>query len=109
MEWQRGLLFAWAVLSLMPCTAIATENDAQQLYDWCKQPAGSPLQMYCLGFVGGVGGAMVAAGSICGNPTIGARVQAFINWAEKNPRRWGLPDTLAVIWALKETWPCSAK
>jgi Rap1a immunity proteins len=36
----------------------------------------------------------------------GAMVQAFRNWAERNPKDWGKEAVLGVMNALHETWPC---
>jgi hypothetical protein len=44
--------------------------------------------------------------SICGNITYGAAMQAFINWAERNPAEWQDHPALHIVDALRETWPC---
>jgi len=66
-----------------------------------------------LGFVSGVGETMgvlqfgirklpdFGAFSICDAPSHGAMVQAFTDWAEKNPQEWKNPAILGVMTALK--------
>ena len=44
--------------------------------------------------------------SICDAPPHGAMVQAFTDWAEKNPQEWKNPAILGVMTAPRETWPC---
>jgi hypothetical protein len=44
--------------------------------------------------------------ALCAAPSHGAMIQAFINWAEKNPQKWDMNKTAGVITALQETWPC---
>jgi Rap1a immunity proteins len=117
---KRQLLLC-ALVGLSPLVitpAVAeTRNDVQELYQWCKdQTAGSAYNSYCLGVVVGVSQTLYHVGeldhghplAICGEPgpTIGAEAQAFINWAEKNPDKWGWPAANGVIIALKEKWPC---
>jgi hypothetical protein len=116
MKWQSGLLFcAWAVLSPAAITPAAAKerHDIQELHDWGKETNHDhPYSAYC---VGGVAYLMkrlkittVMLGSdhpaaMCGDPTRGASVQAFINWAEKHPELWEQPNVDGVILALKET------
>jgi hypothetical protein len=139
LKWQRELLLcAWAVLApaLLPSTATADVPDVrgsvQELYDWCKQPRDSVNFGYCLGFISGVGQMLLEIGPSSGLPTpptwwmpptierrygmckenkvtFGAMVQAFLNWAEQNPRQWEKPALFGVAVALSLTWPCSTK
>jgi len=44
--------------------------------------------------------------ALCGAPSHGAMIQAFINWAEKNPQQWATGKTAGVMLALQESWPC---
>lgn len=39
-------------------------------------------------------------------PSNGAAIQAFINWAEKNPQHWGKRFSIGMMIALSETYPC---
>jgi hypothetical protein len=42
----------------------------------------------------------------CGEASPGARVQAFVNWAKTHPENWSGSPVVAVVEALRETWPC---
>ena len=84
----------------------------------CKKPIETKEFAVCIGFVSGVGETMgvlqfgirtfpdFGAFSICDAPPHGAMVQAFTDWAEKNPQEWKNPAILGVMTALRETWPC---
>jgi len=39
-------------------------------------------------------------------PSIGSAVQAFVNWAERNPQDWGQMFAVGMASALIETFPC---
>src|SRR5215471_16974193 len=119
MKWQRGALFcAQALLSLVMASAGAAGTDTiQELHDWFKEPHNSPRSGYCLGYVTGIAEMMLKLGrdhpddphGICGEPTRGALVQTFVNWAEKHPQEWGSSDHFGLLTALAETWHCPAK
>jgi hypothetical protein len=109
-------------LSGPPTLAASDETagyDVQSLYRRCKMPEASPELGICIGFISGVGAMMntlgvvrhqvpgVANFAICGNPSYGAMVQAFLNWAEKNPREWGKKQEIGVATALGLAWPCT--
>jgi hypothetical protein len=97
---------------------LAATDDVQALYRRCTQPDRSPEVTFCIGYVWGVGDMMdflevsrpqhpgVTPFAMCGRPTPGAMVKAFVNWAEKNPQMWGRQMAVGVVNALKETWPC---
>jgi hypothetical protein len=111
-----------ALLVLAPGAARADDKGAtvQRLLDMCNTPVGSPLEAYCLGFVGGMGNVMLmnghslrslkpssAALSLCAKDiTYGAEIQAFKNWAQAHPENWQMPDQAGVVIALRELWPC---
>lgn len=40
------------------------------------------------------------------SPSGGAMVQAFINWANAHPTKWGEEDVAGIADALSSTWPC---
>jgi Rap1a immunity proteins len=96
----------------------ADDHDVQALYRLCKMPIETQEFAICVGFVSGVGETMgvlqfgirklpdFGAFSICDAPPHGAMVQAFADWAEKNPQEWKNPAILGVMTALRETWPC---
>jgi hypothetical protein len=48
----------------------------------------------------GIGGAKIF--SICGTPTYGDTVQAFVDWAEANPREWQDGRSVGLITALSK-------
>jgi len=73
-----------------------------------------------MGYISGIGNMMQVVGfqerlhpdqnytalAICGSMTNAAMVQAFRNWAQKNPQEWTSPQFSGVMAALIETWPC---
>lgn len=68
---------------------------------------------YCLGFMGGIGFVLQmnchqAPGLTFGSAesTTGARVRAFINWAEENPQFWNNSQALAMV-AISKKIPCT--
>jgi hypothetical protein len=114
MKVRWGLLFC-ACAALSPVTiklAAAAEfrNDVQELYRWCKEPRSSPNHLYCLGYLGGVGDTLWMTG-VCGGdfPSRDAMVQAFVNWAEKHPEKWGIHAGEGAILTFGEAWACPAK
>jgi hypothetical protein len=94
-------------------------QDIQKLLEKCNAEGEENYkQFYCIGYVAGIGDAMRLNGqsglldqmSICGEEgTYGAMVQAFMNWAQKHPERWGEHSSVGVITALRESWPCKAR
>jgi hypothetical protein len=126
-----GLALAVTAAPLLSLADVSKDNaspNVQKLLQECNalQGSGEPDAMdysnfsYCIGYVGGIGDAMLANGqivhplnpvvSICDEGLIsrGAMVQAFRNWAQKHPERWSDNDSLGVMAALRETWPCKA-
>jgi hypothetical protein len=114
-------LFAAAILAFGLTSASADDLNIQALYEACKsQDLNSSRYGLCLGYVAGIGDLMHAFGaysqksqdenfiafSICGKPSYGAIVQAFVNWAEANPQRWSDDRLFGVAEALRATWPC---
>ena len=80
----------------------------QGLYRQCKSPDDVLL---CEAYVAGVGDILKAYGaagakalSICGEPSYGAMVQAFVNWADANPNEWGKDCLFGVVGALTNNW-----
>jgi Rap1a immunity proteins len=39
--------------------------------------------------------------------TMGAVVQAFLNWTTAHPEKWAQPRIFGATAAIRETWPCS--
>jgi Rap1a immunity proteins len=107
------------------CDASKTES-VQALYDECNGQLEDKL--YCLGYISGVFGQMsynrylsyglnddrdaakiIKLFSVCSLTAVSdaAMVQAFINWAKKHRQSWDLDEQLGVMYALRESWPCS--
>jgi hypothetical protein len=101
----------------------AAEMDTvQKLLLECKQSEPSTDKVFCIGFIGGISDMMTINGQLLnqngekslefamceGNqPTAyGAKVQAFMNWADSRPQRWGEHQALGVVEALRLAWPC---
>lgn len=112
-------------LSFSASRAAAEDNvlTVQNLYFSCKSPENSSRWALCYGYVAGIGNAMQFVGyeqnehpdlnyialAICGNMSNAAMVQAFVNWAEKNPQHWQDHQVTGVVTALVGTWPCKPK
>jgi hypothetical protein len=41
--------------------------------------------------------------------TMGAVIQAFLNWADKHPEKWARPRIFGATAAMRETWPCDGE
>jgi len=108
-----------AILGLGLTTASAEPLDPDQtatvegLYRLCKRHDESKAFTFCVAYLAGVaetlrmqgiGGAKIF--SICGTPTYGDTVQAFVDWAEANPSEWQDGRSVGVITALSKKWPC---
>lgn len=105
----------------------SSKRDVQELLGHCRAGLGKTEYIRCLYYVSGVVDMMglnrIASNatdsqearialkllSFCGDPTYGAAVQAFINWAERNPDKWDYAQLMGVHSALSELWPCSPK
>jgi hypothetical protein len=63
---------------------------------------------YCYGYINGVAEQAAFDDVICwkGNLSTEAAVQIFLNWADKNPKYWGMTHREGVIFALTEAFPC---
>lgn len=119
-------IFAIALASTSAkCDASKTEN-VQALYDECNGQVEDKL--YCMGYISGVfsqmsynrylrygfnddrdAATMAKLSSVCSQIAVSnaAMVQAFIDWARKNRQSWNLDEQLGVMYALRESWPCS--
>jgi hypothetical protein len=117
------------LLVLVGCFATSMPSQAQTpdvsniefLLRACKSSEGSAEHTFCLGFVSGIADMMEQVGlqgagrfkptwGMCVSkpfPTGNAEVQAFVNWAERNPKEWGRDYMIGVVVALRETWPCN--
>jgi len=121
-RFRACLILAPMTLGLVsPGYAIDSSQTVQALYQSCKSPEDLPPHALCLGFIAGVGDAMQLIGvgveqkpdtrpfAICGKPSYGAMVQAFIDWAEQNPRERESNRILGVMMALRANWPCKSR
>ena len=102
----------WSVQRLLfACEAAATPrsiNSADDQYE----------AALCMGSVRGVG---VMLAYNCSSkeegylplyqadvpPSLGAAIQAYVNWARENPDMWGEQSQDGIILALMETFPCN--
>jgi hypothetical protein len=109
-----GLLAALALFVWVD-GAEAKGRNVQELLDLCKQRPDSYGYAICLNYIAGIGDVMGATAQViddfrplgmCGEPTYGALVQAFVNWAEKHPEQWKTDPGVGVMVALRETFPC---
>ena len=101
-------------------------RSVQDLYQMCEMPITAPQHAVCLGYISAVGDLLKFLGAneflgvnerlhaeagrhigMCGSPTYGALVEAFVNWSRKNPRRWASHRLEGVMQALMEHWPCN--
>ena len=121
------LLFRVVIASMtvtllnLPTTA-AEMDTVQKLLLECKQSEPSTDKVFCIGFIGGISDMMIINSQLLshdgeksvefamceGNEhtAYGAKVQAFINWADSHPQRWGEHQALGVAEALRLAWPC---
>jgi hypothetical protein len=98
--------------------ALGELQSVQSLLDACKSSTASVQYAACVGYIAGVGDMMQMLGvdkeqhtlfAICAKPSYGAMVQAYINWAEANPKEWGENRLFGVMLALGENWACASK
>lgn len=121
-----SLLVVLATVAALSPTRVAAEEgftNTEHLLKWCKQPETSANHAYCVGYIEGVSNMMVLVGTDAQGafrknvgmcypdppPSVSAVVQAFINWAERNPKHWADLNVIGVVVALSQTWPCTAE
>jgi hypothetical protein len=115
---ERG--FVAAMILAAALSRATADDNVQSLYNLCKTGEGSQEFALCVGYIGGIGSVMQFMGAglkqhpdlrpfaICGTASNGAMVQAFVYWAGKNPREWTNKQTVGVMAALRENWPCQS-
>jgi hypothetical protein len=117
---QRIIFAVSLVLGSMMSIAVGRAEDKQNiqwLYHACKNRDDNFNYLLCVGYVSGIGDLMHVNGGaphrdtgwddrLCGDPSYGAQVQAFVNWAEKHPNLWQYPRPFGVVTALREAWAC---
>lgn len=73
--------------------------------DYCLQHNNTFGNAFCMGYVNGIG----EIGEIaCPPPTASfrAETQVFLKWAASHPEDGGMNEDLAVLTALRASWPC---
>jgi hypothetical protein len=121
-----AMALAALMLAAMPAKA-ANDITIGDLYAACRlDDQTSSSFVLCSAFVMGVGRTMLLVGALLAGaerradtktPLVAAclktnggsgnaMMQAFKNWAAKNPQRWGELAEIGVIIAIRETWPC---
>jgi hypothetical protein len=122
---RKSVIAIGFAIGVFVATSSAYANDnVAALLQQCNAEYASTDWFYCVGKVGGIsdvmdlngllyssgkGGTNLSPLSTCPNkPTLpyGARLQAFKNWAQIHPERWGDQDFIGVMTALREVWPC---
>ena len=114
-----GLLVSFAAFAFPLPGKAEVDETVQSLLERC---AGDEAlgTAYCIGFVRGISGAMLLncmasqdgfvvpekATADLTEATVGATIQAFVNWAEQHPEEWNAPQFFGVIYALSSTFPC---
>jgi hypothetical protein len=112
---------AFALMLSCCVAAQAEERDVQSLYKLCKD-RDSPTYGLCTGYISGIADMLLFLHAynrehpenanpfqLCDTPYYGTMVQAFVNWAEKNPQKWSDPRYAGVMKAIFETWPCRGR
>jgi Ssp1 endopeptidase immunity protein Rap1a len=116
---SRSIILAIVTLLPMSSTYAATPvRSVEDLYRMCETPITSPEHAVCLGYISAVGDLLKFLSAnerlhaeaepigMCGSPTYGALVEAFVSWSKENPRRWASHRMEGVMQALMEHWPC---
>jgi hypothetical protein len=111
-----------AAVAGLSISALAGSYTTQDLLNDCH----GQNKSFCLGYLAGAAGILfemhdngvdtvptkqenvrVVVSACAVGITFGAMRQAFINWAEKNPRDWGFSANNGAMLALQATWPCT--
>jgi hypothetical protein len=110
--------FLFCIAAVSPAKA---GDNVQTFLQKCTSQTNATDISYCYGRVTGIFETMGLNGAsfshqfnplktltVCVDPppSYGAEVQAFINWANNHPEKWGMPDSVGVAGAMSETWPC---
>jgi len=84
------------------CAMLSAQAETvQELLEVCQWPNNGGA---CFGYLAGVDEA--ADGLCVPSVTRAALRQVFLNWAERNPQKWGDPAAIGVWLSIKEAWPC---
>ena len=122
-RWQLsiGIAISAAVIATAS-NADETNLTAQQLYQACQAPKGSSENSFCFGYISAIAQMMnvnaaalrdkdktierLSLITLCGQPTFGALVQSFKNFAAAHPELWKTERSIVVVSSLHLTWPC---
>src|SRR5580704_9505393 len=109
------LILMAPVCAIAQTPSVDPSQKVQGLYDNCKNSLGSDDRTFCYAYISGIGDQLSWMGeshaqhpdiaAICGHPSYGAMTQAFINFAEQNPKAWDWPRIVGVVAALQVNWP----
>jgi hypothetical protein len=123
MRFLRALLVAITLAAVggSSVSVLAGDYTTQDLLNDCHGRSES----FCLGYLAGAAGILLdlhddgtdtvptkqenvrlVVSACTEGDTFGAMRQAFINWAQKNPRDWGFSASNGAKLALQSTWPC---
>ena len=114
-----SLLLFFSVVSVGSHAQASDISSTEGLLEMCRSNGAD--YGYCLGFISGTAAVMeqVSLGTsgqfrgamgMCVSmpyPSPNAEVQAFVNWAQRNPQLGGKPSAVGVMMALANTWPCA--
>ena len=116
---SRSIILAIVILLMISPTYAATPfRSVEDLYRMCETPITSPEHAVCLGYISAVGDLLQSLSAherlhaevepleMCGSPTYGALVEAFVGWSKENPRQRASHRMEGVMQALMEHWPC---
>src|ERR1700730_13374474 len=110
----RNLLIAF-ILALI-CTPVLAGMTTSEILQDCNSDANSFEQGPCLGAIHAVAAVLIMnhyktpdnglTMCVTGNLSSDATLQAFKNWAERNPKELERESIIGVVSALRDTWPC---
>jgi hypothetical protein len=106
-------------------SSAAADSNIQTLLQECNANSTSYEGFHCVGYVCGIADMMGMNGALFMHsgegleglfalsacygkpePTCGAKVQVFRNWAQKHPEKWNIQEYVGVALSLREVWPC---
>lgn len=121
---MRSILFAFVVLTMAYINEAHADEETThtigQCYRYMKEEPPGLLGAYCMGYMKGQADLLSAIGDnrkelllddhpfgICdAKYTTESLRFLFMNWAERNPKRWTEHFLVGVALSLREAWPC---